>query len=59
MTHDYIVKALAFDGNIRAYAALTTETVQEAQTRHYTWPTALLQWKNNDSNSYDGRNVER
>ncbi|WP_172408568.1 Hsp33 family molecular chaperone HslO, partial [Staphylococcus aureus] len=40
MTHDYIVKALAFDGEIRAYAALTTETVQEAQTRHYTWPTA-------------------
>ena len=40
MTHDYIVKALAFDGEIRAYATLTTESVQEAQTRHYTWPTA-------------------
>ncbi len=25
MTHDYIVKALAFDGEIRAYAALTTK----------------------------------
>ena len=37
MTHDYIVKSLAFDGEIRAYA-LTTESVQEAQTRHYTWP---------------------
>ena len=37
---NYIVKALAFDGQIRAYSALTTETVQEAQTRHYTWPTA-------------------
>ncbi|MDU4602098.1 MAG: hypothetical protein E6Y26_08755, partial [Staphylococcus warneri] len=24
MTHDYIVKALAFDGEIRAYATLTT-----------------------------------
>ena len=35
MTHDYIVKSLAFDGEIRAYA-LTTESVQEAQTRHYT-----------------------
>ena len=22
------------------HAALTTESVQEAQTRHYTWPTA-------------------
>ena len=40
MTKDYIIKALAFDGQIRAYSALTTETVQEAQTRHYTWPTA-------------------
>lgn len=40
MTHDYIVKALAYGGEIRAYAALTTESVQEAQTRHYTWPTA-------------------
>ena len=40
MTKDYIIKALAFDGQIRAYSALTTEAVQEAQTRHYTWPTA-------------------
>ncbi|ANZ34183.1 Hsp33 family molecular chaperone HslO [Staphylococcus carnosus] len=40
MTQDYIVKALAFDGDIRAYAAVTTNAVQEAQTRHYTWPTA-------------------
>ncbi|MCU5747023.1 Hsp33 family molecular chaperone HslO [Staphylococcus sp. SQ8-PEA] len=40
MTNDYIVKALAFNGQIRAYGALTTESVQEAQTRHYTWPTA-------------------
>ncbi|MDK8288174.1 MAG: hypothetical protein QP784_02490, partial [Staphylococcus lugdunensis] len=28
MTHDYIVKALAYGGEIRAYAALTTESVQ-------------------------------
>ena len=40
MTHDYIVRGLAYDGEIRAYAAITTESVQEAQTRHYTWPTA-------------------
>ena len=40
MTHDYIVKSLAFDGEVRAYAALTTESVQDGQTRHYTWPTA-------------------
>ncbi|WP_426458240.1 Hsp33 family molecular chaperone HslO [Staphylococcus nepalensis] len=40
MTNDYIVKALAYGGQIRAYSALTTESVQEAQTRHYTWPSA-------------------
>ena len=40
MTNDYIVKALAYGGQIRAYSALTTESAQEAQTRHYTWPTA-------------------
>lgn len=37
---DYLIKALAFDGQVRAYAAKTTETVSEAQRRHYTWPTA-------------------
>ncbi|MGM7637402.1 Hsp33 family molecular chaperone HslO [Bacillus sp. Hm123] len=37
---DYLVKALAFDGQVRAYAANTTETVGEAQSKHYTWPTA-------------------
>lgn len=37
---DYLVKALAFDGQVRAYAAKTTETVGEAQRRHYTWPVA-------------------
>ncbi len=59
MTHDYIVKALV-DGEIRAYAALTTETVQEAQTRHYCMADSICcNGKNNDGNSYDGRNVER
>ena len=37
---DYLVKALAYNGQVRAYAAQTTETVGEAQRRHYTWPTA-------------------
>ncbi|MBE3568581.1 MAG: Hsp33 family molecular chaperone HslO [Bacillales bacterium] len=37
---DYLIKALAFDGKVRAYAANTTNTVGEAQRRHYTWPTA-------------------
>ncbi len=60
MTHDYIVKALAFDGEIRAYAALTTETAQEARTDSiYMADSICCNGKNNDSNSYDGRNVER
>lgn len=37
---DYLIKALAFDDKVRAYAANTTNTVGEAQRRHYTWPTA-------------------
>lgn len=37
---DYLVKALGFNGQVRAYAVNTTETVGEAQRRHYTWPTA-------------------
>jgi molecular chaperone Hsp33 len=38
--NDYIVKALAYNGAIRVYAARTTETVSEAQRRHDTWATA-------------------
>ncbi|MCA1032817.1 Hsp33 family molecular chaperone HslO [Bacillus timonensis] len=37
---DYLIKALAFDGQVRAFALKTTETVGEAQKRHGTWPTA-------------------
>jgi len=37
---DYLVKALAYDDQVRAYAVLSTETVGEAQRRHNTWPTA-------------------
>ncbi|MCZ0755802.1 Hsp33 family molecular chaperone HslO [Anoxybacillus sp. J5B_2022] len=37
---DYLVKALAYDGQVRAYSVRTTETVGEAQRRHQTWPTA-------------------
>lgn len=37
---DYLVKALAFDGTIRAYAVRSTETVAEVQRRHGIWPTA-------------------
>lgn len=34
---DYLVKALAYDGMARVYAAVTTETIKEAQRRHDTW----------------------
>ena len=37
---DYLVKALAYNSQVRAYAVKTTDTVGEAQRRHYTWPTA-------------------
>ena len=37
---DYLIKALGYNGQVRAYATATTETVSEAQRRHYTWPTA-------------------
>ncbi|OAH56792.1 molecular chaperone Hsp33 [Domibacillus aminovorans] len=37
---DYLVKALAFDGQVRAYAVNTTKTIGEAQRRHGSWPTA-------------------
>ncbi|MCM3791124.1 Hsp33 family molecular chaperone HslO [Domibacillus indicus] len=37
---DYLVKALAFNGQVRAYAVDTTKTVGEAQRRHGSWPTA-------------------
>ncbi len=37
---DYLVKALAHDGYVRAYAVQATETVAEAQRRHDTWNTS-------------------
>ena len=39
--NDYLVKALAFGGTIRAYAVRSTETVAEVQRRHGIWPTQL------------------
>ncbi len=37
---DYLVKSLAFNGEIRAMAVRTTDTVSEAQKRHDTWRAA-------------------
>ena len=35
---DYLVRGLGFNGNVRAFAVVTTNTVAEAQRRHHTWP---------------------
>lgn len=37
---DYLVKALALDGQVRVYAVSTTNLVEEARERHDTWATA-------------------
>lgn len=34
---DYLVKALCYEGSIRAYAVCATNTISEAQKRHDTW----------------------
>ena len=37
---DYLVKTLAYEGFVRAYAVNATETIAEAQRRHDTWNTS-------------------
>lgn len=37
---DYLVKAMAYDGQVRCYSSVTTSTVEEARCRQDTWPTA-------------------
>lgn len=37
---DYLVKSTVYDGKVRAYAAVTTNTVEDARKRHDTWATA-------------------
>ena len=34
---DYLVKALCYEGSLRAYAVCATNTISEAQKRHDTW----------------------
>ncbi|HEX6593229.1 MAG TPA: Hsp33 family molecular chaperone HslO [Bacillota bacterium] len=38
--NDYIVKATAYEGSVRAYAISSTQTVEEAQKRQDSWATA-------------------
>ncbi|SFS86289.1 Hsp33 family molecular chaperone HslO [Marininema halotolerans] len=40
MSNDYVIRGTAFDGQVRAFAAVTTELVSELQRRHQTWPVA-------------------
>ncbi len=40
MNEDYLVRALAYDGQIRAFAITSTNTVSEACRRQDTWATA-------------------
>ncbi|WP_276208289.1 Hsp33 family molecular chaperone HslO [Gracilibacillus sp. YIM 98692] len=37
---DYLLKATAYEGNVRAYAITSTDTVEEARQRQDTWATA-------------------
>ncbi len=37
---DYLIKATAFDGKVRAYSLVATDMVNEAVRRQGTWPTA-------------------
>lgn len=38
--NDYLLKATAYEGMVRCYVAVTTNTVDEARKRQDTWPTA-------------------
>lgn len=40
--NDYVVKAIALQNQVRAYAIRSTETVSEAQRRHETLPTSSV-----------------
>ena len=37
---DYLLKAIALEGKVRAYAINSTQLVRELQQRHHTWATA-------------------
>ena len=53
---DYIVRATAAEGQVRAFAALTTQTVETARQRHGTSPVATAgPGTSADSGSHDGK----
>ena len=50
---DYIVRATAANAQIRAFAASTTELVEEARTRHNTSRTWKTAYRRSDDGKYD------
>ena len=42
--NDYIIRAIAANDQIRAFAAVTTETVETARQDHNTSPVATAHW---------------
>ncbi|SDW86976.1 molecular chaperone Hsp33 [Marininema mesophilum] len=38
MSNDYVIRGTAYDGQVRAFAARSTQLVSEMQRRHQTWP---------------------
>ena len=56
---DYIVRAIAADSQIRAFAAVTTETVETARQDHNTSPVATAALgRLSHSRNHDGCNDE-
>ena len=56
---DYIVRAIAADGQIRAFAATTKNMVEEARTRHNMSPIATTALQIDDWRCNDGNNDEK
>lgn len=57
---DYLIKALGYEGQVRAYAVSTTDTVGEVSaTPLYMAYCSRCPWACNDCRCNDGRNVKR
>lgn len=53
--NDYIVRATAADGQVRAFAATTKELVEAAREHHNTSPVATWHWEDFLLQGYDGK----
>lgn len=56
---DYIVRATAAEGQVRAFAATTKELVETAREHHNTSPVATAALEDTDSRSDDGKHDEK